>query len=143
VLLLTILKRFVKTNEQTTDNRKFRAFWVIAPCCLGVDRHFKICTASIITLMMEETTRRFNPKGSNLHTRRHEKLKSQTVSRLSCVYVLTPWRQNSKVDHRTHNSPLPVPILSQSNPIHTPQPVSLRSILIPRVSVQSTYLNPL
>jgi hypothetical protein len=43
----------------------------------------------------------------------------------------TPWRKNPKVHHRIHNSSPPVPILSQSNPIHTLQPVSLRSILIP------------
>jgi hypothetical protein len=33
---------------------------------------------------------------------------------------LTPWRQNSKVHHRTHNSPPTVPTLSQVNPLHTP-----------------------
>jgi hypothetical protein len=44
---------------------------------------------------------------------------------------LTPWCKNLKIHHRTHNSPPPVPVLRQSNPIHTPKPISLRSILIP------------
>jgi hypothetical protein len=42
----------------------------------------------------------------------------------------TPWRQNPKVHHRIHNSPPTAPILSQVNPLHTPQPIFLGSILI-------------
>jgi hypothetical protein len=38
--------------------------------------------------------------------------------------------QIPKVDHRVHNSPPPAPTPSQLNPIH-PQPISLRSALIP------------
>jgi hypothetical protein len=43
--------------------------------------------------------------------------------------LLTPWRQNP-YHHRVHKSPTLVPILSKLNPLY-PQPVSLRSILIP------------
>jgi hypothetical protein len=32
----------------------------------------------------------------------------------------TPWQQKPKVHHRTHNSPQPVPILSQLKPLHPP-----------------------
>jgi hypothetical protein len=34
--------------------------------------------------------------------------------------TLTPWRQNPKFHHRILNSPPLAPIMSQSNPLHTP-----------------------
>jgi hypothetical protein len=99
---------------------------------------------SLIALMMEAvrtsetsvyfvTTRRYIPEGCNLQIRRRENVKSYLHFDLnfysSVLYItsylynnkLTPWRKNPKIHHRTHNSPPPVPVLSQSIPIHTPQ----------------------
>jgi hypothetical protein len=65
---------------------KMTVFWVGAPCSL-VDIS-EVLSASIIALIMEavrtsetsvnfyQTTRRYNPEDSRLHTRRREKLKS-------------------------------------------------------------------
>jgi hypothetical protein len=41
------------------------------------------------------------------------------------------WRQNPQVHHSIHWSLPQAPIMSQLDPLYTPQPISLRSILIP------------
>jgi hypothetical protein len=87
---------------------KMAVFWVVAPCRLvEVYRRFRDASclyhqgddrpASIIALMMEaastsetsvnfyQTTRRYNPEDSHLHTRRRENLKSYNTM---LIYVL-------------------------------------------------------
>jgi hypothetical protein len=57
------------------------------------------------------------------------------INNLTCYFLrvsykhagITPWRQNPKVHHRIHNSPPPVPVLSQLDPIYTP-PANLLKI---------------
>jgi hypothetical protein len=70
---------------------KMAVFWVVAPCSLvELYRRFKgaCCLHHQIALIMEaartsetsvnfyQTTRRYNPENSHLHTRRRENLKS-------------------------------------------------------------------
>jgi hypothetical protein len=43
------------------------------------------------------------------------------------IATLTLWSQNPKIHHRIHNIPLPAPILSQLNLLHTP-PANLPKI---------------
>jgi hypothetical protein len=46
---------------------------------------------------------------------------SQEIPRIWC---------NQEVNYRVHNSPPPVPIVSQINPAYAPHPISWRPILI-------------
>jgi hypothetical protein len=72
---------------------KIRAFWDIAPCSLGVDRRFR--GVYCLHHQRDETsvysngiTRCYIPEGSNLHTRRHENLKSHvTIKMLNIMEV--------------------------------------------------------
>jgi hypothetical protein len=54
-----------------------RAFWNIAPCSLALMREAVRTYETLV--YSNENTRRYNPEGSNLHTRRRENLKSHTV----------------------------------------------------------------
>jgi hypothetical protein len=54
---------------------KFRAFWDVAPCSLGVDCRFislmmGAVNASETSVYSDKTTRRYIPEVSNLHTGR-------------------------------------------------------------------------
>jgi hypothetical protein len=49
----------------------------------------------------------------------------------SSIHSLPPWCYIPKVHHRVHNSPPPVPMLSQANPLYTLPTKLVRSIFIP------------
>jgi hypothetical protein len=61
-----------------------------------------------------------------IRTYRARKQPQLRPRRFQTTVTLTPWRQNPKVHHRVHKSPLPVPIM-RLNPLHTP-PASLSLI---------------
>ena len=55
---------------------------------------------------------------------------SWEANRFSVSQEIPRILRNPEVHYRAYNSPPPVPILSQINPVHDPHPTSWRSILI-------------
>jgi hypothetical protein len=55
---------------------------------------------------------------------------TQEAKSFAATWQLPSILWNPKVHYRTHKSSPPAPILSQTNPVHTPNPISKRSILM-------------
>jgi hypothetical protein len=62
---------------QTTYIAKMAVFWVVAPCSLMMEA----ARTSETLVNYYQTTRRYNPEDSHLHTHRRENLKSYNLHR--------------------------------------------------------------
>jgi hypothetical protein len=80
-------------------------FWDIAPCSLGVDRHFRganylDAVRTSETSIYSETTQRYIPEGCHLYTRRRENLKSHKRKWIFFCFV---WTWNLWLPHQAKN----------------------------------------
>jgi hypothetical protein len=75
-------------------------FWDVAPCSLGVDRRFHHQGDEFIALMMDavrtsessvysDTTQRYIPEDSELHTRSRENLKYHKMKLMQEILLLS------------------------------------------------------